>query len=392
MIARTSSSRISAAVPGRVDSPSDFASARYSASGTPSRRRALGHLERGEAVHVDVGRDRLHEPDRRRGSSRRRSRGGSRPGGRPRWRRTRPPPTTRALELVGPEQVRVAAQVERQRTLREGAEPALERADVRVVDVAVADEGDGVADDVAPELVGDLGDALRRRRPRAPSSVTSSSTPASSPASTPSSTSPTATAPRAGQAAGTVMEQHPRRGRVAARGPRSPVAAEVLGVGRRRHRGADVGVEPLVAVLHVLGVDRQARREHEARGLGGVAQAFERGPRSLGVDVVGRDRRDAAPVVDAGRERARRGRRTGSAGPGGASPAPRTMRAAATVQRNSSGSHAAAPVHRRAGLGQEVLDDDLLHVPVPGVALGDRVQCVEALGRGSRRCRRGCRS
>ena len=62
------------------------------------------------------------------------------------------------LDLVEVEQVRVAAQVQRQRALRERAEPALERADVRVVDVAVADERDVVADDLAPQLVGDLGD------------------------------------------------------------------------------------------------------------------------------------------------------------------------------------------------------------------------------------------
>ena len=42
--------------------------------------------------------------------------------------------------------------------LREAAEPALEGADVRVVDVAVADPGDLVADDAAAQLVGDLGD------------------------------------------------------------------------------------------------------------------------------------------------------------------------------------------------------------------------------------------
>jgi len=33
--------------------------------------------------------------------------------------------------------------------------------------------------------------------------------------------------------------------------------------------------------------------------------------------------------------------------------------------------------HRRAGLGQEVLDDDLLHVPVPGVGGGDRLQRLD---------------
>ena len=62
------------------------------------------------------------------------------------------------LHLLELEQVRLAAQVERERPLRERAEPALERADVRVVDVAVADERDLVADDLAAQLVGDRGD------------------------------------------------------------------------------------------------------------------------------------------------------------------------------------------------------------------------------------------
>ena len=61
-------------------------------------------------------------------------------------------------DLVDLEQVWAAAQVERQGSLGEGAEPALERADVRVVDVPVGDEGHRVADGDAPHLVCDLGD------------------------------------------------------------------------------------------------------------------------------------------------------------------------------------------------------------------------------------------
>ena len=118
--------------------------------------RPLGHLQRGEAVDVDVGRagahrlehvqvvvavevgvdaalqadlggalvDRLHHAPR---------------------------------DLVELQQVRRPAQVERERPLGEGAEAALERADVRVVDVAVAHEGHVVAGDVAAQVVGHLG-------------------------------------------------------------------------------------------------------------------------------------------------------------------------------------------------------------------------------------------
>ena len=60
-------------------------------------------------------------------------------------------------DLVELEQVGRAPQVERQRALGEGAEPALEGADVGVVDVAVGHPGDVVADRLAPQLVGQLG-------------------------------------------------------------------------------------------------------------------------------------------------------------------------------------------------------------------------------------------
>ena len=60
-------------------------------------------------------------------------------------------------DLVDLEQVGAAPQVQRQRTLGESAEPALEGADVGVVDVPVGDEGDHVADRSPAQLVGDLG-------------------------------------------------------------------------------------------------------------------------------------------------------------------------------------------------------------------------------------------
>ena len=79
-------------------------------------------------------------PGPRRCSSRRRSRGGCRPAGTPRWRRR--PGFARPWDVLEREQVGRAAQVERQGALGEAAEPALEGAHVGVVDVAVADVGD----------------------------------------------------------------------------------------------------------------------------------------------------------------------------------------------------------------------------------------------------------
>ena len=62
------------------------------------------------------------------------------------------------LDLLHAEQVGVAAQVERERPLRERAEPAFERADVRVVDVAIGDPRDDLADGLAAQVVRHLSD------------------------------------------------------------------------------------------------------------------------------------------------------------------------------------------------------------------------------------------
>ena len=123
MISRTSSSRISAAVPGNVESPASFASGQVLTEVHAEPAGAFGHLERGEAVDVDVRRDLLHGPrdvevvvavevrvdaalqaDLRRAAV----------------DRLEHPP----LDLLDPEQVRVAPQVERElvpsRTRRTG--------------------------------------------------------------------------------------------------------------------------------------------------------------------------------------------------------------------------------------------------------------------------------
>ena len=124
--------------------------------------RALGHLERGEAVHVDLGRDLFHGPGdgdvvvavevgmdaALQADLRRAALDGL---------------DDAPLNLGVVEQVGRPAEVERQWSLRERAEAALERAHVRVVDVAVAHERDDVTDGVAPEVVRDLADASEVR-------------------------------------------------------------------------------------------------------------------------------------------------------------------------------------------------------------------------------------
>jgi hypothetical protein len=62
----------------------------------------------------------------------------------------------------------------------------------------------------------------------------------------------------------------------------------------------DARVEPGLA--DVRRVDREALAEREPRGLGQRGELVDVGPGALGVDVVGSERRDAAPVVDTGVE------------------------------------------------------------------------------------------
>ena len=193
-MARTSSSRISAAVPGRVLSPASMSRAQVVGQGLAQALGPLGDLEGGEAVDVDVGRGLLHRPgdvdvvvavEVGVDAALEADLGGAQLG------RLDDP----AGDVVQREQVRAAPQVQRQRALGEAAEPALERADVRVVDVAVVDEGDDVAHGLPAQLVGHLGHG-RHLGPRAENRVTISSSPTSWPARTPSRIA--ATAPPAG--------------------------------------------------------------------------------------------------------------------------------------------------------------------------------------------------
>ena len=76
------------------------------------------------------------------------------------------------------------------------------------------------------------------------------------------------------------------------------VAPETLRVAAVHHGEHQIGVEPTPGVECVLRIDRQAWRSHETARLGHGHEALERRPRALGIDVVGGDGRDPAPVVD----------------------------------------------------------------------------------------------
>ena len=156
----------------------------------------------------------------------------------------------------------------------------------------------------------------------------------------------------------------------------SPSASEASSTGKRRagssHRSgsrANSGYR----------VRRGARVT--ARGLGGLPQDAQVGPRPFGVDVVGGDRGDAAPVVDAGRQQ--RSQVVGEVGRGlqvdlgGEDQSGRGDGPEELVGR------AGRPlVHGGARLGQEVLDDHLLHVAVASVAGGDGLEGGQPVGPG----------
>ena len=325
--------------------------------------RTFGDLERGEAVHVDVGGDCLRgacdvevvaavevgmdpalEADL----------GGAVLDGF----------DDASLQLVEPEQVGIAAEVQRERALRERTELALEGADVRVVDVAVAHEGDGVTDRLGAQAVGDVRDASEVGAPCAEQGDDLLDVDFFAGEHTVEHLADCGARTR-GPSRGECRGHQLRRCHVAARAP-VVVAREAFGVGCALHCELHVGMQPPGRIAHVLGIHGEARRQCLADGFGGVSQRIECGPRPLGVDVIRSDGRDPAPVVDPGTdERAEIGRQVG-----------RCLQV--DLRRQDHARHGDGPEefvgvagvaapHRGARLGQEVLHDHFLHVPVPGV-------------------------
>src|SRR5205809_586027 len=69
------------------------------------------------------------------------------------------------------------------------------------------------------------------------------------------------------------------------------------GVGGCPPLPAHAGSEPRVTGLHVVGLRGKALHQFITRGGGHLGQVVQRRPRPFRVDVVGCQRRDAAPVV-----------------------------------------------------------------------------------------------
>ncbi len=225
-----------------------------------------------------------------------------------------------AGHVVERQQVRLPTQVQRRRTLREAAEATLEGAHVRVVDVAVADVRHVASDSSPAQLVGDLGnhgdlrptgtqqgddlvltELLASARTRehfldcaaGPGPTRDQSQRAASAARVPG------RRPAADENNLCARPDVLRVGVALGQHGSGIVAAEHLRIRPVEDREHHRLVEPAGALGRVLRVDRETRREHLAGRFGDRLQPLDRRPGSLRIDVVGGDRGDAPPVVDA---------------------------------------------------------------------------------------------
>ena len=139
---------------------------------------------------------------------------------------------------------------------------------------------------------------------------------------------------------------------------------------------------PIVPARRVEAIRRIARQalDQDLAGLcGAFAQRGDVRPRRFRVHVVGRHRRDTAPVVDAGGNQVRV---VGGAQVG------RRLDVHRRAEREARQCHRPCEVrafglagtrHRRTGFGAEILDDDFLDVTVAQVQFAQGQQRIEAL-------------
>ena len=255
MMARTSSSRISAAVPGRVPRPASFSCARNSRTDSPSVAAPCVTSERREGVDVHLGDRRLDRPaDRLIGVA---GVVGMDAALQADFGRAAIPRLDRAArDFLDGEIVRRAAQILVRAAFREGAELAAEIADVGVVDVAVDDVAHDVAADRAAQRVGGLRDVpvvgVARREQAHDVGVVE----------------PFArcgTLDDACDAGIDAAGEHQRRRRRLGIARRPVIVArEAFGVAHAPHAGGDVGSQPVIGGAHIGGIDRQAVHQHLA--------------------------------------------------------------------------------------------------------------------------------
>ena len=214
-------------------------------------------------------------------------------------------------DVLQREQVGLAAEVEGERALREAAEPALERAHVGVVDVAVVHPRHGLADGRDAERVGggcDRRHLAAARGEQRDDLVLAGLLPEpdavehlgdASPQSVRRSDQHRRTLRRArvprrrtvtdqddvGAVAGVARARDHLREVCA-----GIVATELFGVRAIEHREPHRRIEPPLRCPGELRMDREPRREHVTGGCRDLAEAFEVRPRALGVDVIGSHR------------------------------------------------------------------------------------------------------
>ncbi len=156
------------------------------------------------------------------------------------------------------------------------------------------------------------------------------------------------------------------------------VSNEPVVVGQGSHVARDAWVDPGLAGQDVLRVGGQSCLQGEAGCGRDRAEPLQGGPGSFGVDVVGGQRRDPAPVVDACAEQGLALVEVDEVG--------RRLEAHLWAEHDPGDGERSdvllepevvGVAHRGVGLGAEVLDDDFLDV---AVLAGDPAQLEDRLG------------
>ena len=302
-------------------------------------------------------------------------------------------------------------------SLRERAEAAAHVADVREVDVAVDHVGDLVADGLGPQVVGDMGEGLERgplggeQRQGLPvgdgavggrlregaldvgvEALGGTSRAAHSRVTSRASKSPYTCSASSRSPAPAAFANV----RAISRGfHRTSGSCQAIGVGTSpsaaRPSGPSEGLdgrphlrrEVRVGAGGELRVDREALPQAQASRGGRGGEMLDGRPGLLRVHVVGGERGDTAPVVDAGVQQTQALGLVGQVGG--------RLDVHAGPHHDPSGRDGGEErvgvglgrvVHGRAWLRAEVLHDDLLHVAVAPMDVADRDERLGALARG----------
>jgi hypothetical protein len=133
-------------------------------------------------------------------------------------------------------------------------------------------------------------------------------------------------------------------------------------------------------IAHIRGIDRQAVHQQLAGRGGALGKLRDRRPWRLRIDVVRSDGRDPAPIIDPRRDQPRIDARRQVGG---------RLDIHRRAQDEARGGEAPkqvveiglrGPGELGAGLGAEVLNDDLLNMPETAVQIADGEQRLQALG------------